>query len=54
MSKVLSKFLFLLKYILLLVAFALVLYGMLAMYGRLDKKITDAISTFIPSTSFSI
>lgn len=48
MSKVLSKFLFLLKYILLLVAFALVLYGMLAMYGRLDKKITDAFSTFIP------
>jgi hypothetical protein len=48
MSKVLSKFLFLLKYILLLIAFALVLYGMLAMYGRLDKKITDAISTFIP------
>lgn len=43
-----SRFLGFLKYVLLIVSFALVFYGILVTYKRLDKNILEAIPLFIP------
>lgn len=48
MNKILSKILNLLKYVLLIIAFALILYGMIVTYKRLEKPLSDAISVFLP------
>ena len=48
MKDVLSKLFGFFKYILLIVSFGLVLYGIMVTYNRLGKPLTDAISTFIP------
>ena len=48
MNKILSKLLSVLKYLLLLFAFALTLFGIINTYKRLEKPILDAIPVFIP------
>ena len=48
MSKILSKTFFLFKYILFIVAFALVLFGIIKTYQRLNKDLIDAIPTLFP------
>ena len=48
MSKILSRMFNLLKYILLVVSFLIILYGIFVTYRRLDKNITDAIPLIIP------
>lgn len=48
MHDILSKFFGFLKYILLVVAFGLVFYGIIVTYGRLDKPLTDATDVFVP------
>ena len=37
-----------LKYILLVISFGLVFYGIMSTYSRLDKPLTDAVTVFIP------
>lgn len=48
MKDVLSKLFGFLKYILLIISFGLVFYGIMATYSRLEKPLTDAIGVFIP------
>lgn len=48
MSKILSRILNVLKYLLLVVAFMFILYGIMATYKRLEKNILDAIPVFLP------
>lgn len=48
MSKILSKLLSFLKYILLILAFAITFYGLMVTYKRLEKSLIDAIPVFIP------
>ena len=48
MSKIFSRFFSFLKYLLLLVAFALTLLGIMATYKRLEKSLVEAIPTFLP------
>lgn len=43
-----SRFLGFLKYVLLVISFALVFYGIIVTYKRLDKNIMEAIPVFIP------
>lgn len=48
MKEILCKLFGFLKYILLVVSFGLVFYGIMVTYGRLEKPLTDAVSVFIP------
>lgn len=48
MKDILCKIFGFFKYILLIVAFGLVFYGIMVTYGRLEKPLTDAISVFAP------
>lgn len=48
MKDVLNKIFCFLKYILLIVAFGLVFYGIMATYSRLDKSLAEATGVFIP------
>ena len=48
MKKILSRAFYLLKYILLIFAFALVLYGIIRTYQRLEKSLLESIPVFIP------
>ena len=48
MKKILSRAFYLLKYILLIIAFALVLYGIIRTYQRLEKSLLESIPVFIP------
>lgn len=48
MEKILSKLFGFLKYILLIVAFGLVFFGIMKTYARLEKPLTDAVNIFIP------
>ena len=48
MSKILSKLFSLLKYVLLILAFAITLFGIINTYKRLEKPIMDALPVFIP------
>ena len=48
MKDILSKLFGFFKYILLVVAFGLVLYGIMMTYSRLEKSLSEAISVFIP------
>lgn len=48
MKDILCKILGFFKYILLIVAFGLVFYGIMATFGRLEKPLTDGIDVFIP------
>lgn len=48
MSKILSRMFNLLKYLLLVVAFLIILYGVFATYKRLDKSLLDAIPSILP------
>lgn len=48
MMRVLCKIFSFLKYILLIVSFGLVFYGIINTYGRLEKPLTEAISIFVP------
>lgn len=48
MDKILSKLFGFLKYILLIIAFGLVFFGIMKTYARLEKPLTDAIDVFIP------
>lgn len=48
MKIVFSRLLGFLKYLLLLVSFALIFYGIIMTYKRLDKDMAEAIPVFIP------
>ncbi len=48
MSKILSKTFYIFKYLLFIVAFALVLFGIIKTYQRLDKSLAEAIPIFAP------
>lgn len=48
MKEILSKFFGFFKYILLIISFGLVFYGIIVTYGRLEKSLTDAVDVFIP------
>ena len=48
MKDVLSKLFSFLKYILLIVAFGLVFYGIMATYARLEKPLSEAVEVFVP------
>ena len=48
MKDVLNKMFSILKYILLITAFGLVFYGIMATYSRLDKPLSEATGVFIP------
>ena len=48
MRELLCKIFSFLKYILLIVSFGLVFYGIINTYGRLEKPLTEAISIFVP------
>lgn len=48
MEKLLSRLLYLLKYLFLVVAFVLVFYGILVTYQRLEKSLTLAFPVFLP------
>lgn len=48
MKDVLNKLFCFLKYILLIISFGLVFYGIMATYSRLDKSLTEAIGIFVP------
>ncbi len=48
MKVVFSRLLGFLKYLLLLASFALIFYGIIMTYKRLDKNIMEAIPIFIP------
>ena len=48
MKDVLSKLFGFLKYILLVVSFGFVLYGIMITYNRLGKSLSEAIGVFIP------
>lgn len=48
MKEILSKLFGFLKYLLLIVAFGLVFYGIMVTYARLQKPLTEAINVFLP------
>ena len=48
MSKILSKTFYIFKYLLFIVAFALVLFGIIKTYQRLDKSLVEAVPIFVP------
>lgn len=48
MKDILCKCFSFFKYILLVVSFGLVFYGIIVTYGRLEKSLVDAINIFIP------
>lgn len=48
MKEILCKIFGFLKYILLIVAFGLVFFGIMSTFGRLEKPLTDGIDVFIP------
>lgn len=48
MKDILCKLFGFFKYILFIVAFGLVFYGIMVTYGRLEKPLTDAVDVFIP------
>lgn len=48
MKEILSKFFGFLKYILLIISFGLVFYGIIVTFRRLEKPLTDAVDVFIP------
>lgn len=48
MKEILCKFFGFFKYILLIVAFGLVFYGIMITYGRLEKPLTEAVDVFVP------
>lgn len=48
MKKILSRLFYVLKYPLLIIAFALVLYGIIRTYQRLEKSLLESIPVFIP------
>ncbi|MGM9879127.1 MAG: hypothetical protein ACI31R_03800 [Bacilli bacterium] len=48
MKEILCKFFGFFKYILLIISFGLVFYGIIVTYGRLEKPLTDAIFVFLP------
>lgn len=48
MSKILSRLFNFIKYLLLVISFMLILYGVMVMYKRLDKSMLEAIPLFIP------
>lgn len=48
MKDVLSKLFGFFKYLLLIISFGLVLFGIMKTYSRLEKPLTDAVSIFIP------
>lgn len=48
MKDVLSKLFGFLKYILLVISFGLVFFGIMTTYSRLEKPLTDAIDVFLP------
>lgn len=48
MKEILCKFFGFFKYILLIVAFGLVFYGIMVTYGRLEKPLTEAVDVFVP------
>lgn len=48
MSKILSKLFSFLKYVLLILAFAVTFYGLIITYKRLEKSLIDGIPVFIP------
>lgn len=48
MKDILSKLFGFFKYILLIIAFGLVLYGIMVTYSRLEKSLMEAINVFVP------
>lgn len=48
MKEILCRFFGFFKYILLIVAFGLVFYGIMITYGRLEKPLTEAVDVFVP------
>lgn len=48
MKDILSKLFAFFKYILLVAAFGLVLYGIMMTYSRLEKSLVEAVNVFIP------
>lgn len=48
MKDILSKLFSILKYILLIISFGLVFFGIMTTYARLDKSLTEAVEIFIP------
>ena len=48
MKDVLAKLFGFLKYILLMVSFGLIFFGIMTTYSRLEKPLTDAVSIFLP------
>lgn len=48
MNKILSRIFSVLKYILLIAAFGITLYGMIMTYKRLEKDLVEAIPTLLP------
>ena len=48
MKEILSKLFGFLKFILLIIAFGLVFYGIMATYARLQKPLTEAVNVFLP------
>ncbi len=48
MKDVLAKLFGFLKYILLIVSFGLIFFGIMTTYSRLEKPLTDAVSIFLP------
>lgn len=48
MEKLLCKFFSFLKYVLFIIAFGLVFFGVVKTYNRLDKSLVEAVWVFIP------
>ena len=48
MKDILSKVFCFLKYILLVISFGLVFYGIMMTYSRLEKSLSDAVYVFLP------
>lgn len=48
MKDVLAKLFGFLKYILLIISFGLIFFGIMTTYSRLEKPLTDAVSVFLP------
>lgn len=48
MKDILCKIFGFFKYVLLVISFGLVFYGIMVTYGRLEKPLTDAVYVFLP------
>lgn len=48
MKKILNMFFYILKHLLLIVAFVMTLYIIVYMYERLNKSLTEAVRVFLP------